>query len=411
MTKRNRFSSYHILLITLLSVIQFSVILDFMVMAPLGAQLMRVLDINASQFGIVVSSYAFSAGISGILTAGFSDKFDRKKLLLFFYGGFILATLFCAIAPNYPMLIAARVITGFFGGVMSSITYAIVTDIFNYEVRGRVMGFIQMSFSASRVLGIPVGLYFADLYDWHFPFFIIVGIGLITITLISYKVKPIDDHLQELTDKKALHRVLDVFKNKKYLLAFATTFFLSTGGFLLMPFSSPFVVNNLGIDESHLALIFGVSGIGTIFTGPLFGVLSDRIGKYEIFTFGSVASILLMIYYTQLQQSSMVEVMIIYSVLMVFISSRIIGSSALISEIPQPRNRGAFMNINSSVQQFSGGVATFLGGLILIEKPTGGFSNFSTLGYIASIAMIICLIFMFFINKKVKAKSVKNGFE
>src|SRR5258708_875413 len=197
------FTRYDPLLIAVLSLLQFTIILDFMVMAPLGAQLIRILRISPSQFGWVVSVYAFSAGIAGILAAGFADKFDRKKLLLFFYTGFILGTLLCAIAPTYEFLLGARIVTGLFGGVVGSISFAIITDLFKMEVRGRVMGFVQMAFAASQVLGIPIGLLLANNFGWHSPFWMISGFAIAVGAIIVMYMKPIDEHLKIKSERNA----------------------------------------------------------------------------------------------------------------------------------------------------------------------------------------------------------------
>src|ERR1700678_1204352 len=149
------FSRYQSILVALLALVQFTIIIDFMIMSPLGAIIMPALDISAAQFGVAVSAYAFSAATSGILAAGFADRFDRKRLLLFFYVGFICGTLLCGIAPNYPFFLSARMITGLFGGVIGSVVFAITTDLFPFQARGRVMGFIQTAFAASQILGIP----------------------------------------------------------------------------------------------------------------------------------------------------------------------------------------------------------------------------------------------------------------
>ncbi|HKZ38495.1 MAG TPA: MFS transporter, partial [Chryseolinea sp.] len=190
--KEKIFTRYEVFVVVILSVLQFTVVLDFMVLSPLGAILMPELKITPSQFGMVVSAYAFSAGASGLLAAGFADKFDRKKLLLFFYGGFIIGTLFCALAPGYQDLLLARIITGIFGGVISSIGFAIITDLFKLEVRGRVMGYVQMAFASSQVLGIPVGLYLANEWGWHSPFFMIVALSGLVGILIIFCMRPID---------------------------------------------------------------------------------------------------------------------------------------------------------------------------------------------------------------------------
>ncbi len=170
----NGFSSYQIFVIIILAFLQFTIVLDFMILSPLGDILMKKLDISTQQFGSVVSAYAFSAGISGFLAAGFADKFDRKKLLLFFYIGFILGTIFCGLANSYNTLFLARIITGIFGGVIGSISMAIITDIFNLQQRGRVMGFVQMAFAGSQILGIPIGLLIADKWGWNYTFFMVV---------------------------------------------------------------------------------------------------------------------------------------------------------------------------------------------------------------------------------------------
>jgi len=195
-----KFSGYQKFVIAILALTQFTVVLDFMVMSPLGDLLMKSMQLSTKQFGIAVFSYAFSAGISGFLTAGFADSFDRKKLLLFFYIGFIVGTLFCGLASNFYLLVAARVFTGIFGGVIGSISMAIVSDLFPIEKRGRVMGFLQMGFGTSQVLGIPISLYIANHFGWQSPFFLIVGMALIIWLFIVLKMKPITKHL-EVKDK------------------------------------------------------------------------------------------------------------------------------------------------------------------------------------------------------------------
>src|SRR5678810_1017946 len=195
-TIENRFTGYQALVIVLLALTQFTVVLDFMVMSPLGDMLMKSMELTTSQFGFAVSGYAISAGTSGLLTAGFADRFDRKKLLLFFYVGFITGTLFCGLANSYVLLIAARIITGLFGGVIGSISMAIVADLFPLQQRGRAMGFIQMGFGASQVLGIPISLYIANHWGWQSPFLMIVGLATIIWILVMLQLYPVVKHLE-----------------------------------------------------------------------------------------------------------------------------------------------------------------------------------------------------------------------
>jgi len=272
----NSLTNYQKLVIFILAITQFTVVLDFMIMSPMGDILMKSMDLSTSQFGIAVSAYAFSAGISGLLTAGFADKFDRKKLLLFFYIGFTVGTFLCGLAPNYHLLVAARIVTGLFGGVISAISMAIVTDIFALQQRGRVMGFLQMGFGTSQVLGIPIGLYIATHWGWHNAFIWIAIMAAIIAVVIYLRLKPVKDHLLIQRDRGALQHLWRTFAKRKYRIGFLTTALLSIGGFMMMPFGSAFAINNLKITELQLPLLFMVSGICALIVMPMVGILSDR---------------------------------------------------------------------------------------------------------------------------------------
>jgi predicted MFS family arabinose efflux permease len=399
------FTPYEKLVIAIMAFLQFTVILDFMVLSPLGAILMPDLGISTSQFGLVVSVYAFSAGASGLCAAGFADKFDRKRMLLFFYAGFVIGTLFCGIANSYLMLLCARIITGIFGGVIGSISFAIITDIFKMEVRGRVMGFVQMAFSASQVLGIPLGLFLATYFNWHAPFLMIAAIAALIGVVIALKLKPVTAHLKGRHDKSAFLHLWHTASNPFYIRGFIATMLLATGGFMIMPFSSAFLVDNVLIPETHLSLIFLVTGVVSIFTGPLLGRLADSIGKYRLFVIGSLLSMIMVIIYTHLGPVSIWTVIVTNVFLWIGISSRMISSSALISGVPDMKDRGAYMGINSATQQVAGGVASFVAGLIVYQPAQNApLQHFDTVGYVTACTMLITLGMMFFIEQQVSRK-------
>lgn len=403
-TTERIFSSYQVFVIAVISLLQFTVILDFMVLSPLGAILIDKLHISTSQFGLVVSAYAFSAGGAGLLTAGFADKFDRKKLLLFFYTGFIMGTLLCAIAPTYHLLLFARIITGIFGGVIGSISLAIVTDLFKMEVRGRVMGFVQMSFAASQVLGLPVGLLLANQFGWHAPFWMIAGAGSILGMVIFVKLKPVDHHLHLKVEQNAFQHLLKTVTRPDYAKAFLATTLLATGGFMLMPFGSAYSINNLGITLAQLPLIYLITGISSIGFGPLTGKLSDKIGKYNIFCVGSVISISMVAIYTHLGITPLWQLILLNVILFVGISSRMIASSALLTAIPDAKDRGAFMSVNSATQQISGGVASLIAGLIVVQTASGQLKYYDILGYVVIGSMLAAVFMLYFLNQRVQHK-------
>lgn len=395
------FNGYERFIIAILAILQFTVVLDFMVLSPLGAILLEELDITTSQFGLVVSAYAFSAGISGLLTAGFADNFDRKRLLLFFYTGFLVGTLFCGIAPDYKFLLLARIVTGIFGGVLSAISFAIITDLFELQVRGRVMGFVQMAFASSQVMGIPVGLYLANELGWHAPFLMIVALGLLVGVAIIVYMRPIREHLQYKTERNPFRHLVGTIARPNYLQAFGATTLLATGGFMLMPFASAFSVNNLGITLEELPLVYLVTGIFSMFSGPLAGKLSDQYGKFKIFAWSSLVGMVLIAIYTNLGLTPLWLVIAVNVILFVAISSRMIAASALITAVPEPSDRGAFMGVNSSVQQVSGGIASAVAGMIVIQLPSGQLVHYDTLGYIVVAAMIITILMMYVIHRNV----------
>ncbi len=398
------FSRYQIFIIALLAVLQFTVVLDFMVLSPLGAQLMKVLHLTTSQFGLAVSGYAFSAGLSGLLAAGFADKFDRKKLLMFFYTGFITGTFLCGIAPNYSFLLGARIITGFFGGVISSISYAIISDLFELKVRGRVMGFVQMAFATSQVMGIPVGLYFANRVGWHAPFLLITGVSLLEFIWIVLYLKPIDAHLKAGLDIKPFQHLFKTVTKSEYLRAFVFSTLLVTGGYMIMPFGSAFSVNNLGIPMAKLPVLYFVTGVFSMAAGPLIGKLSDVIGKYRVYMAGSIIAIVIILYYTNLGLTPLWYVILLNTVLMMGVLSRMVSSSALITAIPTPGERGSFMSINSSVQQLSGGIASIIAGLIVVQAADGKLKHYNTVGYIVAATVIITIFMLRAINKSLMQK-------
>ena len=398
------FTRYEVFIIAILTFLQFTIILDFMVLSPLGVILLKELNITTSQFGMVVSAYAFSAGASGLLAAGFADKFDRKKLLMFFYTGFVIGTLLCGIASSYEFLLIARIVTGIFGGVIGSIAFAIVTDLFRMEVRGRVMGFLQMAFAGSQVLGVPIGFYMANKIDWHAPFIMIVIVSVIVGVFIVIYMKPIDEHLKIPNKANPLMHLFKTISNSNYLKGFAATVLLATGGFMLMPFASAYSVNNLGIEQDSLTTLYVITGVCSMAAGPIIGKLSDSIGKFTMFLIGTLLTIAIVLVYCHLGVTPFWIVVLVSVVMFVGVSSRMISSSALFSAVPEPKDRGAYMGVNSSIMQISGGIATFIAGLIVIQSPGGRLERYDVLGYVVSGSMVITIIMMYILHLYVKKK-------
>lgn len=397
------FTSYQKFAVFILAITQFTVILDFMVMSPLGDILMKSMQLKPTHFGLVVSAYAFSAGISGLLTAGFADKFDRKKLLLFFYIGFIAGTILCGLVASYKLLVAARIVTGLFGGVIGSISMAIVTDIFSIHQRGRVMGFIQMAFGASQILGIPLGLYIATAWNWHAPFLWIAAMATAIVILIALKLKPLTEHLSIQKEKSPLKHLVHTISKREYRIGFVATALLSTGGFMLMPFSSAFAINNLKITEVQLPILFMITGLSTLIIMPFIGKLSDKTDKFTIFTIASIWAIIMIAIYTNLSATPFLLVVFLNVLTMMGAMSRMVPSTALVTSIPAMQDRGAFMSINSSLQQISGGIAAAFAGTIVIQKDRfSPLEHYNTLGFIIIAISLLSIVLLRRVNQHLK---------
>src|SRR5690242_10165808 len=400
-----KFSPYQVLVIVMLALTQFTVVLDFMVMSPLGDMLMKSMNLKTSQFGFAVSSYAFSAGISGLLTAGFADKFDRKKLLLFFYIGFISGTLLCGLTTSYPMLVAARIITGLFGGVIGSIAMAIVADLFPIEQRGRVMGYLQMGLGASQVLGIPISLFIANIWGWQSPFLMIVGLASIVWLIVVFKMQPITAHLKVQNDKTALKHLFHTISKRNYRIGFLATAMLTLGGFMMMPWGSAFAINNLGVTPQELPFLFMVAGISSLIIMPLIGKISDKKDKFTIFASAAVWMMIIVIIYTNLSTIPFGFVLFMNILLMIGIMSRMVPAMAMITGLPKLQDRGAFMSINSSLQQIAGGVAAGVSGLIVSQKDKySPLEHYNTLGYLIVVLSIICVYMVYRVSIMIKAQ-------
>jgi predicted MFS family arabinose efflux permease len=396
-----KFSGYQIFVVALLAFLQFSIVLDFMIISPLGALIMPDLNITPQRFGEIVSAYAFSAGVSGFLAAGFADRFDRKRFLLFFYSGFIAGTALCALAPNYPLLLVARIVTGLFGGVIASIVLAIATDLFPLQMRGRVMGVVQTAFSGSQVLGIPMGLYIANLWNWHATFLMIVLIAIPVGLIIAIYMRPVVGHLALKQNESPWRHLTGTVLVPRYAMAFATTALLVTGGYMLLPFASAYTVSNLGIPLTDLPTVYLVSGMFTIFAGPVIGRVSDAFGKFRTFIFGCALSIVMVLVYTHLPRVPLATVIVVNVLLFVGIFSRMIPSQALISAIPEAGKRGSFNAVSASLQQLSGGIASLIAGIVVAQGPAGDIKGFDELGYIVVATTLVSLGLMHFIQKAV----------
>lgn len=399
-------TTYQKTVVAILAFLQFTIIVDFMIVAPLGALLIDALHIDTRQLGFIASSAAFAAGAASFASAGFADRFDRKKQLLFFYAGFIVGTALCGVAPTYELLLGARIVTGVFGGVIGSIIMAIVVDLFPPSMRGRAMGTMVSSLSAAQVAGLPAGLALSNAWGWHAPFLFIAGIGAAAGVAIAFVLKPIDAHLKSprAATQNPFAHMKHVVTKPVYLRVFATTVLLA-GGFMLNPLLTTFFVNNLHIPLADLPLLFMITGACTFFVGPLAGKLADSIGKLVVFTAGSLLASLLFVVFANLSGATPFWIVAGVNVLLfVANAARMISAGAINAAVPAPADRGAFMAINTSLQQLSGGIVAAVGGMVVVVQADGTLARFDTLCIVVVGTILATFVPMWLIDRQIKAR-------
>ena len=382
------------ILLLILAAVNFTHIMDFMIMMPLGPQLMNLLHINPQQFGLAVSAYAITAGCTSFISAFFVDRFDRKKVLLFAYIGFVIGTFSCAIAPNYELLVAARVLAGLFGGMIGAQVLAIVADTFEYERRARAMGILMTSFSLASVAGVPAGLWLAAKFSWHIPFVAIGSLGMVVVILIALFVPPVNKHLTERSAAGDGFRVLtDIFQTPNQMKALTLSIALMMGHFAIIPFIAPSLVGNVGYSEHNIFLIYLVGGALTIFTSPLVGKIADRRGKYPVFVVFALLSLIPVWLITNLWPMPLWSDLIISGLFFIVVNGRMIPMQAIVSGVVSPQQRGGFMSINSSMQQLATGLAAMIGGAIVHKTTDGHIEHYALVGYF-SIFLIAASIWL-----------------
>lgn len=377
------------MLIFILAAVQFTHMMDFVIMMPLGPQLMRVFSISPREFGLLVSAYTFSAAVAGFVSALFIDRFDRKPALLLLYVGFIIGTLGCALAPSYALLLLARVVAGGFGGVLGALVLAIIGDAIPENRRGAATGRVMAAFSVASIAGIPVGLYLASVLNWHAPFMLLVGISVL-ILLLAFRFLPaMRGHLTSAVAGnpfRALHALV-VKPNLQWAMALTVT--LTMAGFLVVPFISPYMVANVGFTERDLSYIYLFGGLATVFTSQWAGRLADRHGKQLVFRIAAIGSIVPILLITNMPQVGMVLALSVSTLFFILFGARFVPAMAIVTSSVSPELRGSFMSINSSVQQLGAGIAAFVSGLVVQEAADGTLAHFNWVGVMACAVTLI----------------------
>jgi predicted MFS family arabinose efflux permease len=385
-------------LVLVLAAIQFTHVMDFMIMMPLGPQLMRVMLISPQQFGLLVSAYTLTAAAAALAVAFYTDRFDRRKTLVFLYAGFVISTLLCGIAPGYGSLLGARAVAGAFGGVAGATVHSIIGDAIPEQRRGAATGMIMSAFALSSIVGVPIGLFLAAHFSWRAPFLLLVVVSTLVL-LLTWKILPaMRGHIVEGQSHRPLEQMKAVFGTANHLRAFVFMFALMFAGFSVIPFISPYMVANVGLKETDLPYLYLFGGLATAFTSRYIGKLADRHGKRQIFTLIGLISIAPLLITTNLPPVPVPVAICASVIFMVFVSGRFVPAMALVISSVEPRLRGGFMSINSAIQQLGLGAASLLAGTIIGHGAAGTLTHYWLVGFIAVGATLLAIALAWRVN-------------
>jgi predicted MFS family arabinose efflux permease len=379
------------LVLLLLAAIQFTTNLDFLIVMPLGPQYMRVMHITPAQFNLMVAAYAIAAGISGVAAGFFLDRFDRKTALLWLFLGFAVGTLFCGLAPTYHLLVAARAVAGAFGGVTGAVILAIVGDVIPEFRRGEAMGLVTSAFSVASIVGVPLGLVLASTFTWHVPFYAIAGISVPILIAVFLRVPALRGHMEHGGDQHPAARMLAVLMEPSHQMAFLFMSVLTCAGFTIFPTMPTYMVDNVGLTEKQLPLIYMTGGVCTFFSMNLVGRWADRAGKLRVFTLMSLAASVPILALTNLPHVPLLLALATSTVLMICMTGRFVPAMAMMTATVEARYRGGFMSVNSSVQQFSCGLAAAISGGIIGLDENQRITHYPVAGLVSLACVLTCI--------------------
>lgn len=381
-----------------LAAVQFTHIMDFMIMMPLGAGLMRVFNISPTQFSYLVAAYGLAAAVTGFAGGFFIDRLDRKKALLTLFACFGLATFACALAPTYHLLLAARLAAGAFGGVAGSLVLAIVGDVIPPERRGRGMAVVMTAFPLASVLGVPTGLVLVDLFEWHAPFLLLAGLS-VPIWFVAARYLP---SLPPSSVKTHPGRQMwAIVTHAVHVRGFLLTACLVFAGGLVIPFMSPSLVANTGLSEPQLKFVYLCGGAATFFTTTLFGRLTDRHDKLNVLAGVTVAAILATLTLTHLGPTPIAVSLTVTTVFFVTMSGRFTPAMAMVTNAVDTRYRGGFMSVNSAIQQAASGLANLTAGALITREATGRLAGYPRVGWLAVAAFTLTVLFAWWLRSAV----------
>ncbi len=349
-------------------------------------------DLTTSQFAVIVSGYSLAAFVSSFGAIFFADKFDRKKLLLFAYFGFLGGTFLSVFATGHVTMLLVRVITGIFGGLIGAQVLSIIGDVIPYERRGQAMGLLMGGFALASVVGVPFGLYLANTYDWYFPFIVVSLVGSLLYPFLLKYIPNVNEHLKNPVDlKQRTRNFMNIFSNETQVTALAFTLLMIMGHFIIIPLINPYMVYNVGVRQEYTPLIYLCGGLSALISAQVAGKVADRFGKRQVFVASALSSTIFIFFITNMPTMPLFVVLITFALWFSTATGRTVPGQAMTTQAVNSESRGGFMSLNSCVQSLGSGVATLISGWITYSDERYAIHNYNILGYISIVLVLMCV--------------------
>ena len=395
-------------LVSLVALIQFIFVVEFMMVAPLGPDFSLALNADNADIGLVVSSYTVAAAIASILLAKILDRFDRKLVIMFFLGGLSLSTFGCAMSGSISELITYRFLAGLFGGPAATIAVSMIIDVVPESRRGKAIGIVMSAFSISSILGIPIGLELSHRGGWELPFIVVSVLIILTIILLLFMLPTMKTHLDESSvspSGKKLKSFTSLFYRPEALVAYFMTMASMMAAFFIVPNIAAFMQFNLQFPRESYGTLYFVGGAISLLIMRYTGKWIDQ---FDIRIISLIASlgIALVLFSGVVVYPVLIPAAALFILYMATMSMRNVVSVSICSMVPDRHERAAFTSINQSISHLSAAAGAFIGSIYLSSDEAGNLVGMNVLGLWALILSLVMPFCVYYLSSYVDRKAL-----
>ena len=282
-----------------LFLIFFLMVMDYLVMIPLGPDISKHIGLAPEYSGYLIAVYPLFSAISALILAPFSDRWGRKKMLVVLSAGFCLATFGCAFSFNVVSMLTFRILSGIFGGPIMPNLMAYTGDLFHGEKRTKAITAVMLAFATSSILGVPFGAWIGERFSWETAFFIIGTAAFFSI-LGLMKIRSVGTGIKQGKIFSQYVELFQLWTIKEVRKLFYIRIFMTVGMFGLMPNIGIWLTLNMGMNATEIGLCYMQGGIGAVLGIQLSAWLARVISRPAVISLGCIFMGVVMLLFTNL---------------------------------------------------------------------------------------------------------------